>query len=61
MRFLGAVLRAIINTGDAALVAANMIEHCLDDVRLYAKLGHSSRHRAPQIVMHPSGQGMAAP
>ena len=39
--FLPVVLRAVINAGDARLVAANVIKHGLNNVRLHTQLGHA--------------------
>src|SRR5262249_20912204 len=47
------VARSIINSCNPALVAADVIKDCLDDVRLNAKLGHAGGASAAQIVQMP--------
>ena len=44
---------AIINSADTALVAADVIENCFDDVRRRSGFGHVGCHRSAQIVMRP--------
>jgi hypothetical protein len=44
---------AIVDASNASLMTAHMIKHCLDNVRLHAKLGHASGARAPKIVEPP--------
>ena len=47
------VARSIVDAGDAGLVAADVVQHRLDDVRLHAELCHAGSHRAPDIVQPP--------
>src|SRR5271170_479046 len=53
---LALIARAVVDAGDAALVARPVIEHALDDVRLHAEFGHASCDRAPDIVDAPGRQ-----
>src|SRR5262249_4568792 len=50
---LSLIARSIIDTSNAALMSAHVIEHRLDDVRLHAKLCQLSRCCAPEIVKSP--------
>jgi hypothetical protein len=47
------VLEAIINAGDAAERARDVVEHTLHNMRQDAKLGHARGGCAPQIVQRP--------
>jgi len=53
------VSRPVVDTGNAALVSADVINNRLDDVRLHAQLGHASCCRPPQIMQHPIRNGIA--
>src|SRR5690349_19800262 len=53
LAFLLVVSCAVIDTGDAGLVAGDVIEHSLDNVRLYAQLGHARGDGASQVVHCP--------
>jgi hypothetical protein len=50
--FVG-VFGAVVNTSNAAFVAADVIKHCFDDVGLYAKLCHSRCASPSEIMEHP--------
>ena len=50
--FVG-VFGAIIDTSDPTFMSADVIEHCLDDVGLYAKLGHLRCSGAPKVMQAP--------
>ena len=50
---LGSIVRAIINTSNAALVAADMVKHRFDDMRLDTDIGHAGSNRAPNVVNDP--------
>ena len=55
-RLLGSVDRAsIINSSNAALMAADVVKHCLDDMRRYADIGHAGGYGTPDIVDNPAG------
>jgi len=41
---------SVVDASDASHVAADVVEHSLDDVRLHAKLGHASSDSAPYIM-----------
>jgi hypothetical protein len=43
----------VINPGHARLVAADVVQDRLDDVRRYAELGHSCGDAAAQVVQRP--------
>jgi hypothetical protein len=47
--FVG-IAGAIVNASNASLVATDVIEHCLDDVRLNSKLSHSRCASPAKIV-----------
>ena len=45
---------AIVDTGDFSPgPAADMVNHCLDDVRLDAQFVHAGDYGAPQVVQCP--------
>src|SRR5215469_1980804 len=56
--FLG-VCCAVINAGNASLVARHMVEYRLHDVRLHTNLGHASGSGAPQVVQRPMLEWLA--
>src|SRR5262249_45502832 len=51
---LALVTAAIVDPGDAALVATLMVAHGLDNVRLDSDVGHDRRGRPSQIVNSPA-------
>ena len=53
LTFLCGVARTIVDASDPGLVAADMVEHGFDDVRLHAELGHAGRDRASHIMQPP--------
>ena len=53
-RLLGSVGASIINTSNAALVAALMVKDLLDDVRRDADVGHAGRGRSAKVVNIPA-------
>src|ERR1700731_2693246 len=57
-RLLGRVRASIVNTSNAALVAADMVKHRFDNVRLYADVGHARRDRPANVVNGPTDIGL---
>ena len=53
LRFLSTVRSAVIDTRDTAFVAADVVGHRFDDVRLHADRSHASGSRAAQIMKRP--------
>ena len=49
----GGIGRPVIDAGDAALVAADVVQYRLDHVRLYTDVGHAGRDRAAKVVKDP--------
>ena len=47
---------AIVSAGDASLVTTDVVQYRLDDMRLHADVGHSSRRSPAQIVHRPSAR-----
>jgi hypothetical protein len=47
------IARSVVDASDASLVAADVVEHSLDDVRLHAKFGHAGSDSAPYIMQPP--------
>jgi hypothetical protein len=52
-RLLGRILRAVIDASDAALVAADMVQHRFDNVRLNADVSHAGGNSSADVVMNP--------
>src|SRR5215470_149496 len=52
VRFLWQVRRAVIDARYARLVAADVVQHGFDDVRLYPDFGHAGGHGA-DVVQAP--------
>ena len=52
---------AIIDASNASLVTTDVIKDSLDDVRLYAKLGHLRCSGAPKVMQAPGLRDVQAP
>src|SRR5262249_8898547 len=50
---LSFVARSIVNTSNATFVSADVVQHCLDDVWLCAKLCHSRCASPSEIIERP--------
>ena len=44
---------AIIDTGNPGFVAADMVDHCFNDVGLNACFRHAGHHRSTEIMKSP--------
>ena len=44
---------SVVDTGDTSLVAADVVQHRFNNVRLNAEIGHARRRRTAQIVETP--------
>src|SRR5262245_43654555 len=50
---LALVARSVVDASNAAAMAAMMVEHLLDDVRLHPEVGHPRCNASPDVVQHP--------
>ena len=51
----------VVDPGDASLVAADMVEDRLDNVRLDTEVAHARGDGSPDVMEHERGKGAYAP
>jgi hypothetical protein len=56
LALLGRVGGAVVDSGDASLVAADMIEHRFDNMRQYSKFDNPGGDRAADVMQSPGLQ-----
>jgi hypothetical protein len=60
LALLGRVGGAVVDSGDASLVAADMIEHRFDNMRQYSKFDNPGGDRAADVMQSPGLQFVLA-
>ena len=50
---LGCICRAIVDTGNAGFMAADMVDHRFNDVGLNACFRHAGDHRSSEVMKTP--------